>query len=310
MIVCVCLNPALDMTYQVAELVPGASHRAQLSSCRAGGKGVNVARVLHQLHEPVLVMGLLGGATGTAVASELAAAGVPTLFTATCQDARRTVTVVDRRDATVLNEPGPVLDERDWSAFLREFDTQVGAARVVVLSGSLPPGLPAEAYRVLTERARASGAVVVVDAAGPALTAALEAGPDLVKPNVVELAGIVGRDLSELHDVLQAAESLRRNGARVAVVSRGAHGLVALTGAAAFRAAVKVRVSGNATGAGDALTAVLARGMRRGDDWRSTLREGVAVSAAAVTVQHAGEADLAHAGRLLGDVEVEEMPWP
>lgn len=310
MILCVCLNPALDMTYRVADLVPGASHRAELSSCRAGGKGVNVARVLHQLDEPVLVVGLLGGATGAAVAADLAAAGVPARFTPTAQDARRTVTVVDRRDATVLNEPGPVLDERDWAAFLGEFDDQVAGVQVVVLSGSLPPGLPAAAYRVLTERARARGATVVVDAAGPALAAALAAGPDLVKPNVVELAGIVGRDLSQLPDVLHAAESLRRDGARVAVVSRGADGLVALTGAAALRVAVTVRVSGNATGAGDALTAVLARGMCRGDDWRSTLREGVAVSAAAVTVQHAGETDLAHAGRLLGDVDVEELPWP
>jgi tagatose 6-phosphate kinase len=100
MIVTVTLNPALDVTYDVAALVPHGTHRVATVRERAGGKGLNVARVLHRLGEPVLATGLLGGPTGTRIAALLADEGVPSSFVDLAGETRRTVAVVDPADAT------------------------------------------------------------------------------------------------------------------------------------------------------------------------------------------------------------------
>lgn len=309
MILCVCLNPALDVTYEVAGLAPGATNQVHVLGHRGGGKGINVARVLRQLGEPTVVTGLLGGTTGADISRDLAAVDVPERFTRIAGESRRTVTIVDGGHATVLNEPGPHVSEREWAAFLVEFDALVAGCEVVVLAGSLPPGTPRDAYCVLTTRAKAAGALVVVDAAGDVLHAALRAQPDLVKPNATELGELVGHDLTSREDVLRAAEWLLVQGAQSAVVSRGVQGLVAVSPVGAFSARAPRPVKGNATGAGDALTAALAMGLRRGDAWPRAVDWGVAVSAAAVTVPMAGETDLAYAHRLLPDVKVETLSW-
>lgn len=310
MIVCVCLNPALDVTYQVPLLMPGATHQVRLVGRRGGGKGINVARVLGQLGEAVVVAGLLGGATGEAIETDLADSGIPRAFLRIAGDSRRSVCVVDGKDATVFNEAGPVIDGSEWDAFLEAFDGLVREARVVVMSGSLPPGVPTHAYRELTMRAKSQGALTVVDAAGRVLLSALEAHPDIVKPNAVELGELGGESLTRRDDVVRAARTLLRSGAGGAVVSRGAEGLVALTPAGLFASRAPARIEGNPTGAGDALTAALAAGLARGEDWPTTLARGVAISAAAVTVPLAGETDLAYAQGLIAEIEVEELTWP
>jgi tagatose 6-phosphate kinase len=178
---------------------------------------------------------------------------------------------------------------------------------VVVVSGSQPPGVPVDGYAELTRLAAAAGATVVLDAAGPALRAALAARPDLVKPNRRELAELAGRDLDGLDDLLAAGRALAEAGAGSVLVSLGADGLVALTPEGAFRARVPTPLAGNPTGAGDALAAAVARGLRRGDDWPGCLAHGVAVAAASVTVDHAGATDLAVAAELLPAVKVEAI---
>ena len=175
MIVTVCLNPAIDVTYRVLELSVGRSHRVLEVHARAGGKGVNVARVLHQLDEPVTVAGLCGGATGAEIAADLQRSGLPAAFTLISGQSRRTVTVVDARDATVFNEPGPPVSAAEWTAFTAAFDEIAKAGRVVVASGSVPPGCPDTAYAELVAIARANGAAVVLDAEGEQLRHALGA---------------------------------------------------------------------------------------------------------------------------------------
>ena len=187
MIVTVTLNPALDLTYTVDALVPHATHRVQRVAERAGGKGLNVAGVLHALGEPVLATGLLGGATGAVVGAKTS---VPHSFTAIGGETRRTVTVVDRVDATGLWEPGPVVTGEEWAAFQAHYVALVKDAAVVVLSGSLPQGLPVDAYAELVRLARRHRCRSVLDTSGEALRLGAAAGPDVVKPNAAELAAL------------------------------------------------------------------------------------------------------------------------
>ncbi|MFI6272430.1 1-phosphofructokinase family hexose kinase [Micromonospora zamorensis] len=307
LIISVALNPALDITYTVPELVPDTSHRVTGVVARAGGKGLNVARVLRQLGAETVVLGLLGGASGEHIEAELAAAGVPAQFTRLGAETRRTVTVLAQGTATVLNEPGPHVTEAQWAEFRDAFAERVRAARVVVLSGSRPPGVPETAYADLVTIARAAGAETIVDADGPALRHALAAGPALAKPNAHEAADLLGRSVRTREDAVAVAHRLVRSGATASVVSRGADGFVAVTGGAAYSVRAPERVPGNPTGAGDALAAVLAYGLLTRAPWRDVLAQGAAVSAAAVACPWAGGYDDDVASRLLPGTTVEEL---
>jgi tagatose 6-phosphate kinase len=274
---------------------------------RAGGKALNVARVLGQLGEPVLATGLAGGADGEAVLADLAAAGVAAEFAPIEGQTRRTVTIYDGRKATEFDEVGPAVSEAEWGSFRSLVTRLLAGAAVVVLSGSQPPGVPADAYGQLTTLAAAAGATVVLDAAGPALRAALAARPDVVKPNRLELAALAGGHLGDLDDLLAASGTLVEAGAGSVLVSLGADGLVAVTPDGSFRASLPTPVAGNPTGAGDALAAAVARGLRRGDDWPSCLVDGVAVAAASVAVEVAGATDEALAAELRPTVQLEKL---
>ncbi|MER5337117.1 hexose kinase [Micromonospora sp. NPDC002717] len=307
MILAVCPNPAIDVTYTVPDLVPGTSHRVTTTRCRAGGKGVNVARVLSLLGARTRLLGLAGGTTGETIREELRDAGIPADLTTVGGESRRTVTVVSPKTATVLNEPGPVVTATEWGAFTERFDDAVASAAVVVLSGSCPPGVPVTAYRDLTVAAHSAGAVVLVDAAGAALHHALTARPDMVKPNVDEIADIVGAAPRTRAEAVAAAYRLGDLGAGASVISRGAQGFVAVAGGTAYEVRASETVLGNPTGAGDALAAVLAQGLATGQPWPRTLARAAAISAAAVVSPYAGDFDAPTADRLLTHVTVEEV---
>lgn len=299
MILTVTLNVALDVTYTVRELRPHATHRVTRVDRRAGGKGVNVSRVLAALGHPTLATGFAGGTTGEAIRRDLTASGVDHRLVALREsESRATMTLVDEHagEATVFNEAGPVLDEQDWRAFRAAYDELAEHAEVVVMSGSLPPGLPEDAYAQLCA---ATPGETLVDAGGSALVAAARAGADVLLPNRDELGEATG-----CSDVAEGARRLLAEGARAVVVSCGGDGLFALTPEGAWSAPAPERLRGNPTGAGDALAAAIAA--THGAAWPQRLREALAWSAAAVTMPLAGEVDLEVLARVRAAAAVEE----
>jgi 1-phosphofructokinase family hexose kinase len=309
-ILTVTLNTALDVTYRVQRLQPHTSHRVSEVAQVAGGKGVNVASVLAGRGVPVLATGLLGGVTGELVRTDLDARGIRHSFSPCAGESRRALTVVSEADgdATVFNEPGPVVQPREWSAFLAHLSGLIDrlGAGVVVASGSRPPGLPGDAYAEVVRAARRGGALSIVDTSGDALMAALAAGPDLVKPNRDELREVTGED-----DLVAGARALLARGARTVVASAGADGLVAVSrSAGVLRAALGTPLAGNPTGAGDAAVAALAAGLARGAATRDMLADAVAWSAAAVLHPLAGQARQDDIDRLRPLVRVEQEATP
>jgi tagatose 6-phosphate kinase len=315
-ILTVTLNAALDVTYDVERVDWHAANRVARVRARAGGKGINVARVLHALGEDVVVTGLAGGPAGGAVREELAAAGLPDALVSIAGETRRTLTVVDAAtgDATGFWEPGPTATADEWERFLAAFAGLVADAAVVVLSGSLPPGVPPDAYAVLC---RTAACPTILDTSGEALRHGLAGGPAIVKPNAAELAEIAAGESADRDaaaaggraearggdsaggdsvgggaaGIVAAARRMRTAGAGAVVVSLGAEGLVAITEDGVWRARPPEAVRGNPTGAGDAVVAALAAGLAAGRGWPDRLAEAVALSAAAVHAPAAGEFD-------------------
>ena len=298
MILTVTPNPAIDLTWHVDRLTPGATHRVPAGASRAGGKGLNAARVLHQTGHEVLALATAGGVTGDELRADLAASGVPHRLVATAAATRRSVAIVDDADGetSILNERGAPLSSAE-SAALSDAAVDLGrAAQAVAISGSLPPGFGPEELGALVGRLVAAGVPVVVDTSGPGILAAALAGADALKPNREELADATGLD-----DPVEGARSLLDRGARLVLVSLGAGGLVVVgRGGAPLRARLPRVLHGNATGAGDAAVAAIAAALAAGDDLgsatdaadraRSDLaRRATAWSASAVLMPLAGE---------------------
>jgi len=298
-ILTVTLNAAVDVTYHVDEIRPHSSHRVRDVTLRAGGKGVNVARVLHALGHEVVAAGLAGGPDGDVLRADLARSGITASLVPIDGHTRRTLTVADA-DATVFNEPGPLVTPDEWRSFLTVYESLLENARVVVLSGSLPPGIPDDAYAELGARASRADVPTVLDADGAPLLLGLAGRPAVIKPNADELARLVPDA-----EPLEAARTLRAAGAKAVVASLGPEGLLAATGSGDWRAGPARRVAGNPTGAGDAAVAALAAGLIAGQDWPELLRHAVALSAAAVLTPTAGGFDADAYRRFLPDIRIE-----
>lgn len=308
-VVTVTPNPALDLTYVVDQLRPGQMHRVRSVASRAGGKGLNVARVLSALDVPVIATGIVGGPDGGALRTAVRELGMDDALVSVDVHTRRTVTVVDRSagNATLLNEPGPELDDEHWRRLRHRVEELLTAADVVTISGSLPPGVTPEALADLASTVSAAGVPVVVDTSGPALAAVARARPSpgtpVVKPNADEL-----REATGISHPMRAATALRTEIGGAVVASLGAEGLLAVTEQGAWSARLPEPLTGNPTGAGDSVVAALAMGIRSGALWPDMLREACALSAATVLAPVAGEYDAAAYARFRTTVDVREVP--
>jgi 1-phosphofructokinase family hexose kinase len=311
MILVVALNPALDVTHHVTRVDWAGVNRAVEVRARPGGKGLNVARILRLLGADVLVIGLAGGLTGAAVKSAVSEAGVAAEFTPIAGETRRTFAVVDthRSEVAVFTEPGPGVSADEFATFSVLYKNSLNGCAALVLSGSLPPGVPTDSYASLIRVAAAAGVPTLLDAHGDPLWRGTAAGPGLVKPNLAELGATVGRRLRtaggpDQAAVVGAARELRAAGAGAVVVSLGADGLLAVTGDGTWHAAPPGRLTGNPTGAGDAVAAGLAHSLVLGRPWPERLRHAVALGTAAVAAPAAGEFTPAHYDQMLPGVRV------
>ena len=289
MIVVVSLNPALDITHEVSSPDWKGVNRPHAVHVRPGGKGVNVARTLAALGAEVTLLGLAGGPSGEELSWLLAGSGMSVGLTPIRARTRRTFAVVDTGsgEAALFNEPGPPVSDGEYGEFVAAYQEAAAGAAVVVLSGSLPVGVPSSAYAELIAAARPLSVPVILDSSGAALALGAAARPALVKPNVAELAEVTGR-CPPLADMKEVAKAGRELGPAVAV-SLGPDGVLAVTEEGGWLARPGEVVRGNPTGAGDALVAGLADGFARGLGWPERLRHGVALGAASVAAPAAGE---------------------
>lgn len=285
MILTVTPNPAVDMTWVIDAVTPGGTHRADAAAIRAGGKGLNVARVAHAEGASVCAVTTVGGATGTELRAELEASGVPHLLVPVVAPTRRSAAWVDSAlgDTTIVNERGVNPTSAEWAAFVAAVRAEAVGASVLVISGSLPPGAPESLLDDLI--AAGAGADVIVDTSGPAMLAAADAGAAVLKPNRHELAEATG-----IADPIAGARELLRRGAGLILLSMGADGMYAITEDTVLRARLPEPLAGNPTGAGDSAVAACAVLLDSGiRDTETILRRATAWSAAAVLMPLAGE---------------------
>ncbi|MFI9510759.1 hexose kinase [Nocardia sp. NPDC052566] len=310
MILTVTMNPAYDMTYRVERFERGQAHRVRSVEQRIGGKGINVTRVLNQLGKYARATGFSDHAFAAAAELEL-----PVDFVHALPWVRRTVVISESEDgtATALWEPGARISNPHAAEQL--------AVRVagllpdingLVVSGSLPGGVPASLPADIARTAIAAGVPTICDVDGEALRLAAQVPGIVLMPNSEELQRLTGTVAKTADDIVACTRPLIDRGIRAVLATRGSEGMVAVTAHGAWSATLPEPLNGNPTGAGDSATAaVIAILSEEADpDWPAVLTDAVATSAAAVVIPVAGEIDRAIRTRLLPTVHIEKLAVP
>jgi 1-phosphofructokinase family hexose kinase len=279
-------NPSVDVTLDIPTLVRGAVHRITGQHQEPSGKGVNVTRALTRNGVSSVAVLPVGGAEGAELERLLRAEQVTYVAVPVAGSVRMNISLTELDGtATKVNAPGPTLHTDETDALLAAAAAGATDMEWVLGSGSLPPGIPADFYARLGIAVRASGARFALDSSGAALLAGLPAAPDVIKPNVEELAEVVGRPLSTVGDAAEAARELIGLGAGSVVVSLGPDGALLVDDVGVLHAEASVPDPKSTVGAGDALLAgFLAGSLQRNSDRALALREAVAWGSAAVRV--------------------------
>lgn len=253
MIYTVTLNPSIDFIVRLDALEIGAVNRMESDDKFAGGKGINVSRILQRLGYDSTATGFMGGFTGRFVTEGLAAEGIKTKFVQVDQDTRINVKIKADHE-TEINGTGPIITDKQL-AELEELLSQVTPEDVVVFAGSAPSNLGNQVYNRLIPLVKNAGAQVVCDFEGQTLLDSLAYQPLLVKPNNHELAAIFDVELNGIDDVERYARQILAKGAQNVIVSMAGNGALLVTPEAAYFAKpIRGQVK-NSVGAGDSMVA-------------------------------------------------------
>lgn len=265
MILTVTCNAAWDAAGIVPGLAVGHLHCIAPMVGQPGGKGINVARALHALGQPVLALGFAGGATGGRIHRGLKQEGVPCEFVGISQESRNCLAFLDPEGGTVteMNEQGPVLASWEVVALAERLESRLGEASYVVFSGSLPGGMPASTYREWGELAHRHGVPFALDTKDEALAEGMRARPDLVKPNRQEAEALLGFPIVDDRSARRALSLLLAQ-ARIAALTLGELGAWVGDGQVVLRVKGPQVTGGSPVGCGDAFLAGLIKAMLGG----------------------------------------------
>jgi len=315
MIITVTLNAAIDKSLSVPNFRLGRRHRTVEQRTIAGGKGVNIARTLKSLGQPVIATGFAGGATGTHIVEQLTEEAILNDFVRIREESRTNTSVLDPTTGqqTEINERGPSVSAQEIELFRDKLLYLARGAAIVVFAGSLPPGVPADLYATLIGELEAMDVLSVVDTDGEPLRQAVRAEPDLVTPNVLEAEELVGHEFAGEQERSLVVREIVALGPREAIMTLpdGCFAQVLVDGQPRLkRARVAPREPIAKSGSGDAFLAGYLAARYEGRAPDQSLRFAVACGAESTGRLGAGLIDPRDARRLMGDVELSAVELP
>ena len=313
MIITVTLNSAIDKTLAVPNFQPGRRHRTVEQTSMPGGKGVNIARLLKTLGQPVIATGFAGGATGTRIVEQLTEMSVLSDFVRIREESRTNTALIDPTTGiqTEINERGPQVSEQEIELFADKLLYLCKGASMVVFAGSLPRGVDIDIYARLIRAVRRMGVLSIVDTDGDPLLRAVRAEPDVITPNVLEAEELVGHEFNEDEDYRFAVHEMVEMGAREAIMTIP-DGCVAQVApeegkheARYYRVSIPAVEATATIGSGDAFLAGYVAARYTGRHAPDCLAYGVACGAESTQHLGAGLIDPERVERLLHETQVE-----
>ena len=309
MIRTVCLNPAIDKTIQVPNFTLDAVNRVTELRADAGGKGINVSKVIKELGGQSVAYAILAGDAGKTIANMVEAAGIDVVSVESEGETRTNTKIVDQElhTNTDVNEPGPKVTDAQLTELLDRLVADIVPGDTVVLAGSIPAGTAIDTYGTWVKACKDAGAKVFLDADGEVLAKGIEAGPSMIKPNDIELSGMVGRELDTLEKIDSAAREIMAGGVEWVTVSMGGEGALFVTPEKTYKASSpKVKV-GSTVGAGDSVVAAIAYAQDEGLDIIETIKLAVATGAANVSMSGTQAAPRTLVDSLIDQVGITEL---
>ena len=315
MIITVTLNAAIDNSLSVPSFRIGRRHRTVAQGSTAGGKGVNVARLLASLGQPVIATGFVGGATGTRIVEQLTAESVLNGFVHIGEESRTNISVLDPTtgEQTEINERGPSVNQAEVELFIEKLCYLARGAAICVIAGSLPRDVDASLYADLIAELRRLDVITIVDSEGEAMRLAVGAQPTVISPNVTEAEELVGHEFNDLQEQNMALGELRSLGAKEAIITLPdgcvASVLVDQT-PTDYRVWIEPREAVASVGAGDAFLAGYVAARYGGSSAEECLRYAVACGAESTQRLGAGLIDPKAVDQILAEVEAERIEAP
>jgi len=302
----ITLNPSLDRTITVPGLKVNESNRWTSVHYYAGGKGIDVSRAIHEMGGQTTAYGFIGGHEGRSLEILLDEEGVLFSFTPIRQETRVNFVISDTKASqqTIINAPGPRISKRELERFLNKLRGIYPSLKLMVASGSVPPGVPVDIYYTIVAEAKDRGIRTALDSAGQWLEEGIKAKPYLIKPNVLEAEELLKTELPTEEAIARAALTLVEMGIEIAVISRGKDGIIAASKHGIFKAVspeVKVR---SAVGAGDCTVAGLVLKLAQGEPLIEACRLAVAMGTATVLTPGTELCHKADVEKLLPQIKV------
>lgn len=282
MIITLTPNPAIDQTIWTERFTEATTTRYWRWELDPAGKGINVSRMVHRLGHPTMAFGFLAGETGLMLQSALEQEGVPHHFERVAGRTRINVVIVNTAlgDETGFYGPGPKVGRESFEALDRVLQSWLEPGRLLVMGGSLPPGLQKDAFEGFIRQAKARGVLTILNTSGEALRLGIRAEPDLVKLTVTEAEELLGRALPDVVATVDAARELIRRGVRMAVITMGLRGTIGVQDDRTWWVVPPVEARVRKVGSGDSLVAGLAVALATGGGFTDGLRLGTAAAAA------------------------------
>lgn len=306
-IMTVTLNPAVDKTYTTQGVIVGNVNRMRTVAKIAGGKGVNVTKILRQYGYEVAATGFLGGYSGRFIEEELVKRGAQCHFVHVAGETRSNMNILaDDGYVTEILEPGPVISSEEKEAFLARYDEILSECGLVILSGSVAQGVDVGIYETLILRAADLSVPVYLDSSAESLCLGMRAKPQMIKPNWRELEYIMGHRITDRSQVIEAAQLLCGEGIPRVVVSMGSKGLVSVTEDGVLYARTTGIVPVNTVGCGDSVVASYAMSHVDGEPEKQAIVRACAISAANATTAESANIPMETAEDLMNKIIVEK----
>jgi len=294
MITTITLNPAVDKTIKVNNFSVGNVNRIEAIRLDAGGKGINVSKVIKNLGGKSKAMGILSGNSGKFIKEYLDSINILNDFVFTEGETRTNIKVVDEisHTNTDINEAGPQASEKDLALVSGKVFNNISSEDIIIFSGSVPSNVDKKIYGDWIKKAKAKGAKTILDADGELLKNAISAGPYLVKPNIDELEGMFNKKINGVKEAVEIAKSLLDYGIVIVVVSLGSEGAIFVNKEKSIYAhGLKVDVK-STVGAGDSMVAALAYSIEEGLSFEESVKLAVATGTANVMTSGTEASDI------------------
>lgn len=309
MILTVTMNPSIDVSYPLEVLHIDTVNRIEKVSKTAGGKGLNVSRVLSQLNAPLTATGVVGGKFGDYLTEQLDKDGIPHSFSKIDGETRSCIAILHEGKQTEILESGPEVTAEEQEAFVAHFEELMADTDFITISGSLPKGINHDFYSLLIDKATEADVKVLLDTSGATLKASLENThkPFLIKPNETEIADLLGKEIHSNDELVEALEDKEFDGIEWIVVTLGADGAIVKHQKNYYRVDIPTIKVVNPVGSGDSTIAGLAYALSEGKSPEDVIKSGMVTGMLNTLEEKTGFINVDNFETLFKQIKVEKI---